>query len=443
MWNKLKNELEKTEDRNFIKAFIAPLKVEEETKSSIILSSPSNHIITILEKNNFPKKISLIANTLFNYDINVKFKKRVEQNSTKPLQEKIPVGKKSSKKNRYQENRSLNKFYTFDNFVPGPSNYPVFAAAKSISQSPGSHYNPFVIYASTGLGKTHILHAIGNYITDKRNSSVFYITAQQLMNDYISALSSQQINSFRNKILGYDILLLDDIQFFSGKHGTQNEFFYIFNKFHEQGKQIVLTSDKYPGEIKDIDDRLRSRFTMGVILDIKTPEYETRMAIVRKKCILYNLNTDENVIEFIAKNIKENVRKMEGALKTLEISSDLMGEKTISISFAKKVLKDFIIYKKDITVNDILKLTATYLEVPLRDITSKKRSKKISLCRQIAMFLSKKYTDMTLKEIGNQFNGRSHATVLTSIKKIEKIIIDDPFLKSVINKLEKKIEESI
>ncbi|MFO7736315.1 MAG: DnaA/Hda family protein [bacterium] len=152
MWNKLKNELEKTEDRNFLKAFIAPLKVEEETKSSLILSSPSNHIITILEKNNFPKKISLIANTLFNYDINVKFKKRVEQNSPKPLQEKIPVGKESSKKNSYQENRSLNKFYTFDNFVPGPSNYPVFAAAKSIAQSPGSHYNPFVIYASTGLG---------------------------------------------------------------------------------------------------------------------------------------------------------------------------------------------------------------------------------------------------------------------------------------------------
>lgn len=443
MWKKLKNELEKSEDKNFLKAFIAPLKVEKETNSSLVLSSPSNHIITILEKNNFPKKISLIANTIFNYDLTVKFKKRVEQTPPELLQEKLPVGKKTSEKKRCRENKSLNKFYTFDNFVPGPSNYPVFAAAKSISQSPGSHYNPFVIYASTGLGKTHILHAIGNHIIDKKNSSVFYITAQQLMNDYISALSSQQINSFRSKILGYDTLLLDDIQFFSGKRGTQNEFFYIFNKFHEQGKQIVLTSDKYPGEIKDIDDRLRSRFTMGVILDIKPPEYETRIAIVKKKCILYNLKTDENVIEFIAKNIKENVRKIEGALKTLEISSDLMGEKIISISFAKKVLKDFIVSKKDITVGDILKLTATYLDIPLRDITSKKRSKKISLCRQIAMFLSKKYTNMTLKEIGNQFNGRSHATVLTSIKKIEKNMMDDPSLKSIINKLERKIEENI
>ncbi|HSW60927.1 MAG TPA: chromosomal replication initiator protein DnaA [bacterium] len=441
MWKKIVAELKNTNSEGIINTFISPLFVIKESREEIIIGCPSEQILHVLEKNGWVDQIRDLVTHLFN-ETSINFVIR-SADIDSGIQPSLPFIKEQAPVDRDErKDVSLSVDYTFDNFVSGPSNQTAFAAAQGIAKNPGVHYNPFFIYGDSGLGKTHIIQAIGNYILKNKSKSVYYTSFNQLMIEYVAALSSNTVAKFRSRILENDVLLIDDIQFLSKKMGTQIEFFNIFNSFYESGKQIVLTSDRYISEIKDIDDRLRSRFVMGVILEIKPPEYETRLAIVKKKSELYKINIDEETARLIASSLKNNVREIEGALRTLQISSELMGINKIYRSFAEDILKDMLKKKGGLGIDEIIKLTSTCLHVKPSEIISSKRSKLISLSRQISMYLIKKYTSKTLKEIGDGFGGRNHATVLSSISKIEQVILEDMNIKKIIDKIEREIEES-
>jgi chromosomal replication initiator protein len=444
MWNRIVDELKKTNSEGIINAFIKPLFSVKENREKIVVGCPSEQILQILEKQGWITQIKNLATHLFEKNTEVEFIVKHVEIEENEIQIKFPFnGNKKAAKEKLGSGHIISSDFTFDNFVSGPSNQTVYAASQGIAKNPGTNYNPFFIYGDSGLGKTHIIQAIANYVIKNKNMSVCYMTAKQLMMDYIASLSDNSSDKFRGEIIKYDMLLIDDIQFLSKKAGTQEEFFNIFNSYHTQGKQIVLTSDRYPSEIKDIDKRLVSRFIMGVTLDIKPPEYETRLAIVLKKAELFKIRIDDETAKFVAVNLKNNVRELEGALKTLQISSELMGINTIYKSFAEDILKDMIKKKVNLGPDQIIKMTATYLNVKVSEITSEKRSKQISLSRQIAMYLVKKYTSSTLKDIGDIFGGRNHATVISSISKVEFLLINDTNIKKIIEKLEREIEESI
>ncbi len=443
MWNRIVEELKKTNSEGIINAFIKPLFSIAETREKITVGCPSEQILQILHKQGWVSQIKNLATHLFEESTVVEFMvKHIE--TDEDFQAKLPFNGENRKNAKsIIESNIISENFTFDNFVSGPSNQTVYAAAQGIAKNPGINYNPFFIYGDSGLGKTHIIQAIANYVVKHKKMSVCYMTAKQLMMDYISSLSDNSSDKFRSRLIKYDMLLIDDIQFLSKKAGTQEEFFNIFNSYHTNGKQIVLTSDRYPAEIKDIDKRLISRFIMGVTLDIKPPEYETRLAIVMKKAELFKMKIDDETAKFIAINLKNNVRELEGALKTLQISSELMGINTIYKSFAEDILKDMIKRKGNLGPDQIIKMTATYLNVKTSEILSGKRSKQISLSRQIAIYLVKKYTSKTLKEIGDIFGGRNHATVISSISKVEFLLINDTNIKKIVEKLEREIEETI
>ena len=443
MWKTILKELEKTDKG--INTFIDSLSPEEETREKITIKCKSKLAYDFLKKNKYLSKIEKTAKTLFDEKTEVKFIV-VQENEEKSENEGLQLEfnfkneEKNNKNNNLIEQNENYKNYTFDNFVSGPSNATVYHAAQTIAKNPGTGYNPFFIYGDSGLGKTHIIHAIGNYIVQNKHKKVYYSTANQLMNDYIHALETKNISDFRKNIVKNDVLLIDDIQFLSKKEGTQNEFFYIFNQFYDNKKQIVLTSDKYIYEINDIDNRLRSRFAMGVSLNIIPPEYETRIAIIKKKSELYEIKIDDEVADFIASNIKNNVREIEGALNTLKISYGFIGKDIIDKKFAENILKDMIKKKSTIEIEDIIKIVSSVMGIKPSEITSKKRTKAISLSRQIAIYLSRKYTSKTYKEIGEKFGGRDHSTVITSISNIEKLVLDDEQLSKTVAKMIKEID---
>ncbi len=439
MWVRIVEELKKTESKHIIEAFIQPLKPIKESETEIVVGAPSDQMIQVLEKNSYIKKIREIAHDLFSSNMNISF--IVKANSLEDIQPLLPISESVDTGKRKHKSTVLNENYIFNNFVPGPSNETAFAAAMAIAKNPGVNYNPLVIYGETGLGKTHIIQAVGNFLKIK-HKSICYITTQQFVNEFVSALQHNKLEQLRTNLLGYDILLVDDIQFLAKKEKTEDLFFDIFNEYQSTGRQIMITSDRYPGEIKDIQDRLRSRFVWGVSFEIKPPEYETRLAIVRKKSELYGIKLDVDIAEFIAKNIKNNVREIEGALKTLQISAELFGKKIIDKPFTEKMLKDIIKVKTNITIDDIIKMASTYMKVKISDINGTGRTKQIALSRHIAIYLAKKYSNSTLIEIGDKFGGRNHSTILSSIAKIEKDMMDDINIRKIVETLERAIKDN-
>ena len=442
MWNKIVEELKKT-DNNEINTFIDAFSPKEETREKITINCKSKYAYDFLKKNNYLSKIEKTAKTLFDENTKVQFIviPEEEKSQKEQLQLEFDFMRDTAKKEEVPVQNENHKNYTFDNFVSGPSNATVYHAAQTIAKNPGTGYNPFFIFGDSGLGKTHIIHAVENYIIQNKHKKVYYSTANQMTEDFIRSIQNKTVSEFRDRITKNDVLLIDDIQFLSGKTGTQNEFFYIFNQFYDNKKQIIITSDKYINEIVDIDDRLRSRFSMGVSLNIIPPEYETRIAIIKKKSELYDINIDDEAADFIASNIKNNVREIEGALNTLKISHEFIGNGVIDLKFTKNILKD-IIKKRPTEIEDIIKTVSATTKVKPSDIISKKRTKGISISRQIAIYLSRKYTSKTFKEIGEKFGGRDHSTIITSISNIEKLILDDEHIAKLVNKLSKDIETS-
>ncbi len=443
MWKKIKDRLGASENANIVKAFINPLRAVKESNEELIIGCPSQQIVTLLEKQRLDQKILSLARELISPDIAVRFvvKKLVDMEgiqSSLPLPETTETAG-DGKKGRSQKSTAISNEFTFNTFVAGPSNKDVYESALYVARHPGTNRNPLVIYGGTGLGKTHLLQAIGNFVGSKTRPFC-YISTQKLINDFYKAMSGDGIQKFREGLLAYDFMLIDDIQFMKTP-GIQEEFFRMFNEYHHAKKQIVITSDRYPGEIREIDSRLRSRFDGGVTIEIRPPELDTRIAIVHKKAELYEMKIDDEAVFFIAKNFKNNVRQIEGALKTLQISAEIVGRRDISKDFAADRLRDMIKVRTSISMDDIIKMTATVMGVKGADILSPERSKQVSLSRQIAMFLSKKYTGSTLVDIGRRFGGRDHSTVISSVSRIEKLFMDDINIKKIVEKLEREIED--
>ncbi len=335
----------------------------------------------------------------------------------------------------------LNQRYTFDSFVVGNSNRFAHAACYAVGESPFKAYNPLFIYGGVGLGKTHLMQAIGHHILSKKPSySVMYVSSEQFTNELISSIKDDKTSHFRNKYRNIDVLLVDDIQFLAGKERTQEEFFHTFNTLYEANKQVVISSDRTPRNIPTLEDRLRSRFEWGLITDIQPPDLETRIAILRKKAQAEKLNVPFDVLDYIANYIQSNIRELEGALIRL-VAYASVNDRPLNMTTAAEALKDILPppQPKKITIEMIQKIVASHYGVEITDLLSKKRNKQIVIPRQVAMYLCRKLTDASYPQIGDQFGGKDHTTVIHAHDKMENVLKDDQELASIIEVLSQKI----
>src|SRR3990172_5847733 len=338
----------------------------------------------------------------------------------------------------------FNPKYTFDNFVVGASNQFANAACLAVANQPAKNYNPLFIYGGVGLGKTHLLHAIGNHILMHRVlpeiKKICYLSSEEFTNELINSLRYEKMDEFRNKFRRMDILLIDDIQFISGKERTQAEFFHTFNSLYEGRQQIVVTSDKFPKDIPHFEERLRSRFEWGLIADIQPPDIETKVAILRKKSESENIPLPNEVAFFLASQIDSNVRILEGSLIRIGAFSSLT-KTPVDIQLAKEVLKNIIKPKEElISIDLIQKVVSSVFNVKVSDLKTKRKYKGYVLPRQVAMYLSRKFTDASLLEIGDKFGGKDHSTVLHSIKKVEEKMAKDKSFHEILQNLQSRIK---
>ncbi|HCM64485.1 MAG TPA: chromosomal replication initiator protein DnaA [Morganella sp. (in: Bacteria)] len=317
---------------------------------------------------------------------------------------------------------NVNPKHTFDSFVEGKSNQLARAAARQVADNPGGAYNPLFLYGGTGLGKTHLLHAVGNSIMEnKANAKVVYMHSERFVQDMVKALQNNAIEEFKRYYRSVDALLIDDIQFFANKERSQEEFFHTFNALLEGNQQIILTSDRYPKEINGVEDRLKSRFGWGLTVAIEPPELETRVAILMKKADENNIQLPDEVAFFIAKRLRSNVRELEGALNRVIANANFTG-RAITIDFVREALRDLLaLQEKLVTIDNIQKTVAEYYKIKIADLLSKRRSRSVARPRQMAMALAKELTNHSLPEIGDAFGGRDHTTVLHACRKIEQL----------------------
>jgi chromosomal replication initiator protein len=337
-----------------------------------------------------------------------------------------------------------NPKYTFDHFVVGASNQFANAACLAVANLPAKNYNPLFIYGGVGLGKTHLLHAIANHILQHRvlpdAKKICYISSEEFTNELINSIRYEKMDEFRNKFRRMDILLIDDIQFIAGKERTQAEFFHTFNSLYEARKQIVVTSDKFPKDIPNFEERLRSRFEWGLIADIQPPDIETKVAILRKKAEIENISIPNDVAFFLASQIDSNIRMLEGSLIRIGAFASLT-KTPIDIQLAKEVLKNIIKPKEElISIDTIQKVVASFYNIKISDLKVKRKSKGYLIPRQIAMYLSRKLTNASLLEIGDKFGGKDHSTVIHSIKKVEERVSNEPPFKEIVENLHSRIK---
>ncbi len=358
-----------------------------------------------------------------------------ERNNPKKVKETKPV-------NNVESVGNLNPRYVFSSFVVGNSNRMAHAASLAVAESPADAYNPLFLYGGVGLGKTHLMHSIAHYILEHNpDKKVLYASSETFTNELINSIKNNKNEEFRNKYRNIDVLLIDDIQFISQKESTQEEFFHTFNTLHESNKQIIISSDRPPKEIKTLEDRLRSRFEWGLIADIQPPDYETRIAILQKKADTDGLTVPNEVMAFIAKCIVSNIRELEGALTRIVAYASLTNQE-ITIELAENALKDIFSEQSvvQITPELIQEVVANYYNIRAEDITGSKKPKNIAFPRQIAMYLSRKILDISLPKIGEHFGGRDHSTVIHACTKIEKELEKDPSLQKTIIEIEKRIK---
>ncbi len=336
----------------------------------------------------------------------------------------------------------LNPRYIFSSFVSGPSNQFALAAARAVADKPALSYNPLFLFGGTGLGKTHLLSAIGHQVlASKPEAKIIYTSSEQFMNEVVNAVRFSTMDAFHQKYRrNCDILLIDDIQMIAGKDRTQHEFFHIFNTLYDLQRQIVVTSDRLPHEIPEIEERLRTRFQWGLIADIQPPEYETRVAILRKKAMTDGLPLNAEVTDFLAKNIRSNVRELEGALVRIVAHASLTGA-TITLDYARQVLADVLVSRaQSISVESIQKLVAQYFQVRVLDIKSQRRMKVLVRPRQVAMYLSRKHAGASYPDLGQRFGDKDHTTIMSACKKIEARLKEDPSLRSQVLEIERQLD---
>jgi len=361
---------------------------------------------------------------------------------SKPQGELFPTNEEVGKTDPSRSVRKggLVSNYTFSSFVVGASNQFAHAAARAVADHPGNHYNPLFIYGGVGLGKTHLVNAIGHEtLVRQGRGSIFYLSSESFTNQLISHLRSDRMDDFKNKFRQADVLILDDVQFLSGRERTQEEFFHTFNTLYDAHKQIVLTSDKFPNEISGLEERLRNRFEWGLIADIQPPDLETRVAILQKKALAKKIPLPSDVAIFIASHVSSNVRELEGSLTRLEAVSALT-RNAITVDFARQVLQNLLKEKdKEISVESVQRAVCKYFGVRVADLTSKRRTTLITFPRQIAMFLSRKLAGASYPMIGMRFGGKDHTTVLYACSAIEKRMKKDEELRAIIDRIERTL----
>lgn len=425
------------------KTWLLPLKVHSVEGNTVKILAPDANFITYIRKK-YGLILQVTIEEVTNFPCTVEF---ITEDSIKSKEkpEKQLIQTAADINQTALQTANLNPRYTFDTFVVGANNNLAHAAALAVAESPGEVYNPLFIYGGVGLGKTHLMHSIAHFIL-KNNSDakILYVTSEKFTNELIDAIRNKNnitTTEFREKYRNNDVLLIDDIQFIIGKESTQEEFFHTFNTLYESKRQIIISSDKPPKDIETLEERLRSRFEWGLTVDIQSPDYETRMAILRKKEDLEGYNIDNEVIKYIATNIKSNIRELEGALTKIVAFSKLDRSKEISIAMAEEALKDIISPggTKKITPDLIIQVVAEHYNLTPLDLLSQRRSKEIVYPRQIAMYLCRNMTEAPLQEIGKAMGGRDHTTIIHGIEKIAKDMENTPTLQNTVDILKKKL----
>lgn len=435
LWNSVLAQVEQKISKPSFETWLKSTKLLSYKGSNITIAAPNSFAREWLE-NHYVHLIAGILAELTGEDLLIKFVVQKDQEDT---DFDLPAPIIHAQSNDHFENAPgmLNPKYTFDTFVIGSGNRFAHAASLAVAEAPAKAYNPFFIYGGVGLGKTHLMHAIGHYVLEHNpNAKVVYLSSEKFTNEFINAIRDNRPGDFRNKYRNVDVLLIDDIQFLAGKESTQEEFFHTFNTLHTESKQIVISSDRPPKEIPTLEDRLRSRFEWGLITDITPPDLETRIAILRKKAKADGLDIPNEVMHYIANQIDTNIRELEGALIRVVAYSSLVNQ-DINAELAAAALKDIIPNAKPrvVTILDIQEVVGEHFHIKLEDFTSKKRTKSIAYPRQVAMFLSRELTDFSLPKIGDEFGGRDHTTVIHAHEKITRLLKEDQQLQQDIQQI--------
>jgi chromosomal replication initiator protein len=444
LWEKsLQIIKEKVSPQNF-ETWIRPIKMSSLEGNNVTLNVPNKFFKDWLIENYqyaIKEAIAKIAGIDLKVDFQIGQETKKSQASVRRQGEHQEKVRSQSKRVRSGVNQSLNPHYSFERFVVGPCNQFAHAASVSVAEQPAKNYNPLFIYGGVGLGKTHLLNAIGlRALSRHPNMNVVYVSAEEFMNELINSIRYDRMPKFREKYRNIDCLLIDDIQFVAGKEKTQEEFFHTFNTLHDSGKQIVVSSDKFPKDIPNMEDRLRSRFEWGLIADIHPPEIETKIAILEKKAQENNMVLPSNVAHYVASQVESNIRELEGYLIRISAFSSITG-KEIDINLTKEVLKKILrrIEREEVTIEEIIKTIAAKLNVKISDIKSQKKNKSLVFARQIAMYLARKMTALSFPDIGEKVGGRDHSTVIYANNKMKKACDDDKNLKKIIQEIEESL----
>lgn len=430
VWKKCADLLQEEYPAPQFNTWLRPLQAELQD-DNLILFAPNKFVVEWIQKNFFNRikelVLQLAGDQISSVLLEVGSKAgKPALTVASPEVRQAPLIKTSAKKTADYKNSYLNKKFHFDSYVEGNSNHLARAASLQVAEHPGEAYNPLFIYGGVGLGKTHLMHAIGNTILKNNpEAKVLYLHSERFVADMVKALQTNSINEFKRFYRSLNALLIDDIQFFAGKDRSQEEFFHTFNALLEGQQQIILTSDRYPKEIEGVEERLKSRFGWGLTVAVEPPELETRVAILMSKAEQSNIELPYEVAFFIAKRIRSNVRELEGALRRVIANAHFTG-KPITVDFVHEALRDLLaLQDKLVTIENIQKTVAEYYKVKVADLLSKRRSRSIARPRQMAMALAKELTNHSLPEIGDYFGGRDHTTVIHACRKVKELLLED------------------
>jgi chromosomal replication initiator protein len=437
LWNNSLSGIEERVGDNILDLWFRPIKLSQVKEQQITVDIPNRFFKDWIE-DNYPDIIAESLRGILGYPVTVRYRIAAKVD---PAVKKMDMRLESRKQKLASRGIYLNPKYTFENFVTGPSNQFAQAAARAVAGAPGKVYNPLFIYGGVGLGKTHLITAIGNAVIDKSTDmSIIFVSAEQFTNEVVSAIRHEKMGELKDKYRNVDLLLLDDIHFIANKTQTQEEFFHTFNAIYEKQKQIVISSDRPPKEIGAVTDRLRSRFSMGLIADIQPPELETKVAILQRKAAFEKIPIPEEVAYYLASKVKSNIRELEGCLIRLGAQASLTG-RPVNVEMAKTILQDLIEEdEKPVTTDHIQRTVCDHFALKLSDMKAKKRTKEVALPRQVAMYLSKQLTSLSLNDIGKNFGGKDHATVIYACKQVEERKAKDEVFNRMIESLLRKIK---
>jgi len=444
LWDKCLNIIkEKVSQQNF-ETWVRPIRIATQQDNLITLSVPNRFFKDWLEENYhtlIKDSLTFLAGTVVELSFEIiQAKQKTPEHA--PLPHSKPTSSAAVKHATHKINPSLNQHYSFDRFIVGTSNQFAHAASVAVSEKPAKNYNPLFIYGGVGLGKTHLLNAIGlNTMAIHPHLNVLYVSAEEFMNELVNSIRYDKMPKFRDKFRHIECLLIDDIQFIAGKDRTQEEFFHTFNTLHDSGKQIVVTSDKFPKDIPNLEGRLRSRFEWGLIADIQPPEIETKIAIVEKKAQENNIILPSNVAHYMASRAESNIRELEGYLIRIAAYASLTGRE-IDMTLVQEVLKKIIDNQKEkITIEAIIKTVTNHFGVKVHELKSEKKNKNLAFARQIAMYLARQLTSASFPDIGVKIGGRDHSTVIYACNKIKKLRETDDAIRTTLQQLSESLQK--